>query len=119
MNYSEQASAAMRMYRERLQSIVEASGASCKSPLAASWILDSLSNTDSKLSNKTLTENWKLTYMITRLTEYHWVDRDDLPHQFTYATRARLLVVGYHSKQFNVSDFERMLANTADKLKRS
>ena len=120
MNYSEQASAATRMYRERLQAVVESTGASIQSAIAAEWILAELDSTDSHRTDKILLDDWKLFYMLHRLTEYHWVDkRTDLPHQFTFAQRAHLLNVSYHSRKWSVSSFETMLANASDKLRKS
>ena len=116
---SERGAALNKMFRERLQAVVEATGASIQSPLAADWILHELDNSDASVTDKVLAENWKLTYMITRLTEYHWTDINDLPHRFTFATRAHLLAVGYHMRNFDVADFERMMANASNKLRKN
>ena len=113
----EQVAIRTRKFREKLESIVEATEASKMSPLAAEWILDALDHMPYNTDEKSLAENWKLYYMMYRLAEYHWVDpKDDLPHKFTFATRAQLLAVGYHSRKFTVTDFERMLANTSNKM---
>ena len=114
MNYSEQASAMNKMFRERLESVVTDSGASLNSPLAAEWILDSLDHVPSTASTKMLQEAWKLTYMLQRLSTYTFTDKkSDLPHMLTFANRAHVLNVCYHARKFAVEEFERIMANTA------
>lgn len=114
----EQVAIRTRKFREKLESVVEATGASKMSPLAAEWILDALDHMPYDTDEKSLAENWKLYYMMYRLAEYHWVDkRDDLPHKFTYVTRSQLLSVGYHSRKFTVIDFERMMANASKNMR--
>ena len=116
---AQKASALTKMFRERLQRIVTNTGASVQSPLAADWILDTLDNADPKSTDKSLSEIWKLYYMVHRLNEYHWVDKDDLPHKFNFKRQAKLLAVGYRSRKFSVEFFERLMANTAEQIKRS
>ena len=114
MNISEQASAMTKMFRERLESVVTDSGASLNSPLAAEWILDTLDHTPSTATTKMLQENWKLTYMLQRLSTYTFTDnKSDLPHMLTFANRAHVLNVCYHARKFAVEEFERIMANTA------
>lgn len=117
---AQKASALTKMFRERLQAVVESTGASCKSPLAAEWILSSLDDMSYKATDKVLRENWILFYMLYRVSNYSWVDRkEDLPHMFTYSQRAHLVNVAYHSRNWSVEYFERMLANASDKLRKS
>lgn len=119
MNYSEQASAMTKMYRQRLTAICEQLGVSPMSQIGADWILTELDAYNTKASDKALAENLKLFYMVVRMNDFVWVDANDLHHKLKYAVRAHLLQLMFHDRNWTAEKFETVLNNTAEQIKRS
>ena len=117
-NNREKAAALCKMYRERLEKVVVVHKASLLAPISAEWILDHMDK-DNMLTTTDayLLDDFKLYYMIRRLNEFSYVDKDDLPHKLTYPQRARLLCVMHKWRNWDVELFEQALKGYSDKLK--
>lgn len=117
-NNREKAAALCKMYRERLQAIVVVNKASLLAPISAEWIVDHMSK-DNMLTTTDayLMDDFKLYYMIRRLNEFSYVDKDDLPHKLTYPQRARLMCAMHKWKNWDTELFEIAMKGYADKLK--
>jgi hypothetical protein len=117
-NNRDQAAALCKMYRERLQSVVVVNKASTLSPLAAEWILDHMDKDDKlKTTDNYLLEDFRLYYMVRRLSEFTYVRKsDDTTHKLTYPQRARLLCSMHKWRNWDVDLFELALKNFAEKL---
>lgn len=118
-NRSQQAAALCKMYREHLEKVVVVNKASILAPISAEWILDHLDNDNMLKTTETyLQDDFRLYYMVRRLSEYTYVDKKtDLPHRLTFPQRARLLTVMHKWRNWDTELFERALANYVDKLK--
>ena len=117
-NRSQHAAALTKMYRERLEQVVIVNKASTLSPLAAEWILDHMDKDDMiKTTDAYLLDDFRLYYMLRRLSEFSYVDNQDLPHKLTFPQRARLLTVMHRWRNWDVDLFEQALKGYSDKLK--
>ena len=117
-NRAQQAAALCKMYRERLEKVVVVNKASLLAPISAEWILDHMDK-DNMLTTTDayLLDDFKLYYMLRRLSEYTYIDNQDLPHKLTFPQRARLLTVMHKWRNWDVDLFEQALKGYSDKLK--
>ena len=117
-NRAEQAAALCKMYRERLEKVVVVNKASLLAPISAEWILDHMDKDDKlKTTDNYLLEDFRLYYMVRRLSEFTYVRKsDDTIHKLTFPQRARLLTVMHKWRNWDVDLFETALKGYADKL---